>query len=313
MPSVTPETRPMGPVRGSRALRMRLAGAMPARLLVAVVLVGSGGAGLAYSPDPSHVVDAVGRATGFGVRYVKLTGQDETSASAIVASVAVAPDSSIFTVDSAATRRRIEALPWVTRATVRKILPGTLDVEIVEASAAARWRHDGREVLVARDGTVLADDVPVRFRGLPLVAGRGANGAVEDALGLLAAHPQVAARTVAAVYVNERRWDLRLANGATVRLPEIRPGAALERLAALEARGALATGGPVVVDLRLADRTTVELDPPSAAEAGFLGAPGVQEPQEPADLLAAAIAEAEPLMEDPLARAIREATVGETP
>jgi cell division protein FtsQ len=277
----------------SRRARLRgdfLAGPVPARLLALGILLGSAGAGLAYSDDPSRLADAVGRAGGFEVRYVKLTGQKETSDSAIVAAVGLAPDETLLAVDAGAARRRLEALPWVTAATVRKVLPDTLNVEITEAEAAARWRLAGEETLVAADGTVLADEVPWRFRGLPLVAGRGANTRVPEAKALLDGHPGIASRVVAAVLVNERRWDLRLANGAVVKLPSDGASEALDRLAELESEGAILSAGPVVVDMRLPDRTTVQLEPPAP------NAPEGETPALPAgpelDPLAAAIARA---------------------
>jgi cell division protein FtsQ len=266
------------------------AGPVPMRLLTLVLFLGTTGAGLAYTRDSGRIADAVGRLGGFEVRYVKLTGQNETSDSAIVAAVGLAPDDTLLAVDATAVRERIEGLPWVLSATVRKELPGTLTVEIEEREAAARWRLEGEEVLISADGAVLADDVPVRFRTLPLVAGRGANEKVDAARDLLVAHPALAARVAAAVLVNERRWDLRLANGATVKLPEEGASEALERLASLEAEGAILSAGAVVVDLRLPDRTTVDLDPPVPT------APEGETPALPAepelDPLAAAIARA---------------------
>ncbi|WP_332461130.1 cell division protein FtsQ/DivIB [Acuticoccus mangrovi] len=283
----------------------RFAGPMPGRILALVVLLGSGGAGLAYSDDPSAVIDVVGRASGFQVRYVKLTGQKETSDSAIVASVGLDPSASLLTVDARETRQRLEALPWVTKATVRKILPGTLDVEIEEAEAFARWQIDGTEMVIAKDGSVLTDEVPFAYRNLPLVAGSGANERVDEARTLLEAHPGIDARTVAAVLVNDRRWDLRLANGATVRLPEKDASRALSRLEDLEAQGALLAAGPIVIDMRLVDRTTVQLDVDGNAAEGLDPIDNLpQGPSEPFDPLAATIA-ASGL--DPLALAIAEA------
>lgn len=277
----------------SRRAQLRaawLAGPVPARLLALALFLGSAGAGLAYTDDPSRIADAVGRVGGFEVKKVKLTGQKETSDSAIVAAVGLLPDDTLLAVDADAARQRLEALPWVTSATVRKVLPDTLDVEITEAEAAARWRLEGEEVLVATDGTVLADEVPWRFRSLPLVAGRGANERVTEAKALLDGHPKIAGRVAATILVNERRWDLRLINGATVKLPADGASEALDRLAELESEGAILSAGPVVVDMRLPDRTTVRLVPPVPT------APEGETPALPAspelDPLAAAIARA---------------------
>jgi len=285
--------------------RRRLTSAMPGRMLAAAVLLASGGAGLAYSEDPARMWNAVGRA-GFELREMKLKGQKETSDSAIIAAVGLAPGVTLLGVDVDSARVRLEALPWVRAATVRKELPDTLSVEIEEDTAFARWRFHGEEVLISADGTVLTDDVPFAFRALPLVAGRGANMAVEDILGVLDGHPDIEARTAAAIFVNERRWDLRMRSGATVRLPADDPSHALVRLASLEGEGAILDVGRVVIDMRLPDRTTVQLEAADPAEDEG-ERPQLPGGAAPADPLAAAIAEATIVYDDPLARAIAEA------
>jgi cell division protein FtsQ len=277
--------------RSSRRGPGRLAGALPARLLAAAVLLASGGAGLAYSENPGKVLDVVGRAGGFEVRMVRLDGHEHTSGSAIVAALRLGPRVSLLTLDVDDVRERIEALPWVAEATVRKGFPRALDIAIVEATPAARWRSEGVEVLVAADGSVLADRVPFRYRDLPLVAGRGANEAVGDVMGLYASHPEVTGAVAAAIRVNERRWDLLLSGGATVRLPEEAAGDALDRFARLQGESRLLDAGAVVVDVRLPGRTTVELSP---AEGGAIPvAPATGGPR--------------PVFDDPLARTIAEA------
>lgn len=287
--------------------RRRFTSPWPGRLLAAGVLLGSCGAGLAYTNDPARMWDAVGRA-GFELREMKLKGQHQTSDSAIIAAVGLAPGVTLLGVDLDAARLRLEALPWVRTATVRKELPDTLSVEIEEDTAYARWRYHGEEVLISADGTVLADEVPPTFRKLPLVAGRGANKRVEDVRAVLEAHPEVDKRTTAAILVNDRRWDLRLENGATVRLPADNPDSALNRLASLESQGAILDIGRVVVDMRLPDRTTVQLEAADAAEDEG-ERPLLPGGAAPADPLAAAIAEATIVYDDPLAKAIAEAMI----
>ncbi|MEM6762086.1 MAG: FtsQ-type POTRA domain-containing protein [Pseudomonadota bacterium] len=284
-----------------------MASAAPGQLLVAAVLLASGGAGLAYSNDPGRVLDKVGQA-GFMLREVRLEGQEQTSDSAIIAAVGLGPGATLLGLDVDAARSRLEALPWVRTATVRKALPHTLSVTIDEADAFARWRIGGEEVLIARDGDVLSDFVPAEFGGLPLVAGREANEGANSIRGVLTQYPEVDGRIAAAIYVNGRRWDLRFRNGATVRLPAEAPDAALQRLAGLEAEGALLDAGNVVVDMRLSDRTTVSFEAAGAHEDEG-ERPQLPATVAPADPLAAAIAEATIVHDDPLAKAIAEAFI----
>jgi cell division protein FtsQ len=61
-------------------------------------------------------------------------------------------------------------------------------------------------------------------------------------------------RLVAAVRVGERRWNLQLRGGITVKLPEGHEAASIERLVTLQQDHALLDRPLDVVDLRLPDR-----------------------------------------------------------
>jgi cell division protein FtsQ len=58
----------------------------------------------------------------------------------------------------------------------------------------------------------------------------------------------------AAVRVGERRWNIRLATGADIMLPEGAEAAALERLSSLHAQQAVLDRALAAVDMRLPDR-----------------------------------------------------------
>ena len=62
-----------------------------------------------------------------------------------------------------------------------------------------------------------------------------------------------------AVLVADRRWDLHLENGVTIKLPEKGVKEALAQLVKLNAESRLLDRDVVVVDLRLPDRITVRL------------------------------------------------------
>lgn len=72
-----------------------------------------------------------------------------------VLSAAAVPRQSVFTLDSDAVRRRVEALPWVQSATVTTGLPASLHIEVVERSALLRVRRDGQDTLLAASGATM--------------------------------------------------------------------------------------------------------------------------------------------------------------
>ena len=99
---------------------------------------------------------------------------------------------------------------------------------------------------------------------LPLVVGKGAETQARDFLALLARYPQVSAVTKAAIYVGERRWNLRLKDGLDVRLPEQDVGNALAKLSRLDKEDRLFSRDIVAVDMRLPDRLVVQLSEDAA-------------------------------------------------
>ena len=118
--------------------------------------------------------------------------------------------------------------------------------------------------MISEDGAVLEPFVARRFVSLPLVVGKGADGKARDFLALLDRYPQVRSVTKAAVFVGERRWNLRLKDGLDIRLPENDVGNALAVLSKLDKDDRLFSRDIVAVDMRLPDRLTVQLSEDAA-------------------------------------------------
>ncbi len=70
--------------------------------------------------------------------------------------------------------------------------------------------------------------------------------------------------TKAAVFVGERRWNLRLNDGLDIRLPENDAGNALAALSKFDKEDRLFSRDIVAVDMRLPDRLTVQLSDDAA-------------------------------------------------
>ena len=113
------------------------------------------------------------------------------------------------------------------------------------------------------DMNVVTADATVA-KNLMLVVGKGAETRARDFLALLDRYPQVRSVTKAAIFVGERRWNLRLKDGLDVRLPENDVGNALAALSKLDKEERLFSRDIVAVDMRLPDRLTVQLSEDAA-------------------------------------------------
>jgi cell division protein FtsQ len=220
--------------------------------------------------------DRLGALSGFaGLRVtdVVLEGRANTPEPLLRAALGVSKGDPILGFSLEQARARIETLSWVEHATVERRLPGTIVVNLQERRPFAVWQNQRKYVLIDRAGQVVADQDPAQFRDLPLVVGPGAPVGAATLLDALTARPALQKRIVAAVRVGERRWNLRLDNGADVMLPEGHEAVALDRLLQLEQQHSVLDRPLVAIDLRLPDRLVLRPKPDAHDAAATTPAP----------------------------------------
>jgi cell division protein FtsQ len=208
--------------------------------------------------------DAVANAAGFRIAHVAISGRKNLSQDEVLAIGGVTGRRSLLFLDPADVREKLKATPWVADATVLKFYPDTIQIDIVERAAFALWQHKGSVSVISEKGIVLQPYTPGPFKSLPLVVGKGAETRARDFLDLLAQHPHIRQQVKAVVFVGERRWNLRLADGIDVRLPEKDVDAALATLTKLDKDEKLFSRDITAIDLRLPDRLTVRLSEEAA-------------------------------------------------
>jgi cell division protein FtsQ len=212
----------------------------------------------------SDARNAAANAVGFRITHVAIAGRKQLTQDEVLAIGGVTGRSSLLFLDAATVRDKLKASPWIADATVLKLYPGQLQIDITERKAFALWQENGTLSVIAEDGAVLEPWVSRRFTSLPLVVGKGAETRAKDFLELLAQYPQVRSAVKAMVFVGQRRWNLRLADGLDVRLPETGVEKALAQLTKLDQEDHLFSRDITAIDLRLPDRVTVRLSDDAA-------------------------------------------------
>ena len=176
----------------------------------------------------------------------------------------------IFGFDTEAARQRVERLDWVETATVTRLLPDTIRIEVTEREPFALWQRGGLLSVIDAQGRPITDENVQEFAHLPFIVGFGAPREAPALLTTMQAEqPQLLQRVRAFVRVSGRRWNLRLENGVDVKLPESGVEKALADLVAHDARHRILSRDIVAVDLRLPDRVSVELAPGADAAEGI--------------------------------------------
>lgn len=206
------------------------------------------------------LLDISGRA-GLRIATIRYEGLAQTSEADVHGYLRVREQDPILALDPADAQKRLQELPWVQSAVVERQLPDRITVRLVERRPMARWQENGVLHLVDEDGTVLSQQIPERFRKLPLLIGDGAPAQARDFLARLKTRPALLERVHAVTLIQGRRWRLRLDTGADVELPEKDVDSALARLVADQETSGLWDRGVKTIDLRVMGKPAVELTP----------------------------------------------------
>ncbi len=264
MPSATKRVRLVLPRLLRRPARMlgrvdwrvpRRAGAKGATLLLGMTVA----AGVALGGHLPPLLGTLTAGAGLKIDAVRITGQSETSEVDVLESLAIPSYASMVLFDAEAARQKVEALPWVEHASIRKVYPGTLDIAIRERSPFAIWQRGGLMSLIDEDGHVISDTVAATYADLPLVIGHGADRRAQEIVDLLGPYPSLREKLRGAILVSDRRWTLNLEGGIAILLPEENPAAALDRVVAADASSRLLSRAIAAVDVRLPDQFILRL------------------------------------------------------
>ncbi|MFK5981129.1 MAG: FtsQ-type POTRA domain-containing protein [Rhizobiaceae bacterium] len=221
------------------------------------------------SSSPIRIADVTSGA-GFVIKHINMHGATHVQLSDIRKQLGGDLNIPLMDLNARAAREAITEISWVKESKVSKIYPDTLAIDIVEHVPFAIWQIDGKVKLVSGDGTVLSDLAELtahpEYTRLPYIVGRGANVAAQEFFKIIGDYPSLSALSIAYVRVADRRWDLTMAGGIKVMLPENGTADALDALYQLQGERDILARDLEVVDMRLPDRFTIRLSQQSSNE-----------------------------------------------
>lgn len=236
-----------------------------ATMATAALFAATGLYGTYVAGDMPALAQAVTARTGFAVDKVRVFGHRETSEIDVLDKLELDGWTSLIGFDADDARERIASLPWVESASVRKVYPDVLEIRLQERKPFAIWQHESELSIIGAKGNIIAPFTGARHSDLPLVVGPGAGEQAAGFVASVAAFPQIASRVKGYIQVADRRWDLRLDNGMTIRLPETGVARALADVVAMDREQQLLSRDVMTIDMRLSDRVVVQLSPEAAS------------------------------------------------
>ena len=224
----------------------------------AVVAVGLGAYGGWLWRDVIHArAVQLSAEAGLRIERIEIKGRLNTDKKALEQAIATPWYSPIYAADLDAIHERVTSLGWIKAARVERQLPATLIVTLEERVALALYQDDRGHHVIDRSGAVIEGVAVEAFTHLPVIKGRNAPAKAMAMIELLKQESDLFAQVWSLTYQSDRRWDVYLRNNIRVQLPEMEPGKAWSKLAAMDRTRHLTSRDIINIDLRIPEKLVI--------------------------------------------------------
>ena len=136
-----------------------------------------------------------------------------------------------FTTNLEAVKQAFESVPWVRKASVQRVWPDTLVVQIEEHDVLGTWGEDGR--LISRVGDVFTANLAEAEEDVRLIGFSGPEGSEKEVVAQYLQFKQWFAslnlELEAVQYSSRYAWSVKLNNGLQVELGKVQEANALKK------------------------------------------------------------------------------------
>ena len=226
--------------------------------LLLITLVSTIGVAMMDQETLKHDLLKLTADAGLTLEVVQLHGRAHTPQETLLTVANLQIGTPILGVDLRELHSKITKIGWVEDAIVERRLPSIIRISLKERIPIAMLQNNGKHKLIDRSGAIIGGADPSQFTHLTVVAGKNAAPYAAAILSILKTEPELFSEIWAVSYKSERRWDIHLKNGMTVRLPEIDPVSAWSRLAMIDRKSDIISRDLAVIDLRIPHQLVVE-------------------------------------------------------
>lgn len=192
---------------------------------------------------------------GYAAQEIHISGLERQRPETVLKAIGVTPDGPLFGFNPQRAKKLLEHIDWVDNATLRRVHPNRLEIDLVERVPFAIWQRGGSRYVIDKTGSALSTLSASDYDDLLVVTGEGAQKAAIDLVNHMEGHAALKSRVRAAARVGQRRWTLYLDNGLRIALAENDTAGSLVRLMDLENRENVFERAVGVIDLRSPERT----------------------------------------------------------
>ena len=155
----------------------------------------------------------------------------------------------------------VESSKWVKRASIKKVLPSTLKINVTENDPYAIYFQEGKSFLIDLDGSIITEINLNNYEDdLLFVRGENSPELLEQLIrDISIAFPNLTQTLEEVEFIEKRRWNLKLNNKLLVKLPDENIQQSLKNLKQLFEEQEVMESNIIEIDLRIQGRAALKV------------------------------------------------------
>ncbi|MDR3031310.1 MAG: cell division protein FtsQ/DivIB [Holosporales bacterium] len=167
----------------------------------------------------NNILDSSLKFSGLVLNSINISGANSKVENLIKDKLKFEKGDNIFKLSMSEIYQRIKEIGWIKEVVIKKFLPNTLDIKIVQKTPVAIFQHNSTFTIIDEKGNYIEDITPTATN-LPIVAGEDANINVGSILESIAKYEIVKTKLNSLAFIRKRRWDIFICGGIQIKLPD---------------------------------------------------------------------------------------------
>ena len=196
----------------------------------------------------------------FQIKHVIIEGVKKSNKSEIKNNVTDFTDN-LIGLNFNSIKEIVESSEWVKRASIKKILPSTLIINVIENDPYAIYLQEGKSFLIDIDGTIITEINLDNYENeLLFVKGENSPELLEQLIrDISIVFPNLIQNLDELEFIEKRRWNLKLNNKLLVKLPDENIQHSLKNLKQLFKDQEVMQSNIIEIDLRIQGRAAIKV------------------------------------------------------
>ena len=196
----------------------------------------------------------------FQIKHVIIEGSEKSDQSQIKKNVFEFSENLVSS-NSDTIKELVESSEWVKRTSVKKILPSTIVINIIENDPYAVFLREGKSFLIDLDGSIITEiNLDNYDDNLLFVRGENSPELLEKLIiDISIAFPNLMQNLKELEFIEKRRWNLKLKNKLLIKLPDEKIQLSLKNLKKLFEEQEVMQSNIIEIDLRIQGRAALKV------------------------------------------------------